>query len=87
MQEIVDWRNIPNSQKLGNKCEEGHTNNQFVSQECLTRSCSVIRCLRIYWCLGVASAAGLQKPDAVHRTKIMEEREELPPANSIKREI
>lgn len=47
----------------------------------------MIRCLRIYWCLGVASAAGLQKPDAVHRTKIMEEREELPPANCIKGEI
>lgn len=32
MQKIGDWRNIPNSQKMGNKYEEGHTNNQLLAR-------------------------------------------------------
>lgn len=31
MQEIVDWCNIPNSQKLGDKREEGHTGNYLLA--------------------------------------------------------
>lgn len=32
MEEIVDWRDISDSQKLGNKCEEGHANNQLLAR-------------------------------------------------------
>lgn len=32
MQEIVDWCNIPDSQKLSDKCEEGDTSNQLLAR-------------------------------------------------------
>lgn len=32
MQEIVNWCNVSDSQKLSDKCEEGRTNNQLLAK-------------------------------------------------------
>lgn len=37
MQEIVDWRDVSNPEKLGDKCEEGHAEKLNVSREHVRR--------------------------------------------------